>query len=190
MAETQKIYADWADTYEDDVLGAGYATPSRIAHALADAGADLTAPVLDFGCGTGLSGIALGAVGFTTVDGTDVSPKMLEHARTKNVYRTLWLGDPEQPPEILTEQYRAVTATGVISLGAAPPEMLRTLLDAMDPGGFLCLSYNDATLADTNYINALDGVLNDGTVTELSRQYGPHLPDKQMGSTVYVLQKT
>lgn len=190
VAETQKIYAEWAETYDDDILGAGYATPLRIAQALIDAGADTSAPILDFGCGTGLSGLALGAVGFTTIDGTDVSAEMLQRAQVKDVYRKLWLGNPEQPLEIPAGHYKAVTATGVISLGAAPPTMLRTLLNAMDAGGFLSLSYNDATLADDSYINALNDVLNDGTVTELSREYGPHLPGKQMGSTVYVLQKS
>ena len=66
--ETKALYTDWAKTYDSDVTGAGYATPGRVARALAEV-ADLTAPLLDFGCGTGLSGVALAAEGFTAIDG-------------------------------------------------------------------------------------------------------------------------
>jgi hypothetical protein len=72
--ETRALYTDWAATYDADVTGAGYATPKRLAEALAAHVPDPTAPLLDFGCGTGLSGRALHAAGFTTLDGTDITP--------------------------------------------------------------------------------------------------------------------
>ena len=78
--DSQKLYADWADTYEADVAAYGYATPARIARALAPHLPDTSAPILDFGCGTGLSGQALAAAGFTTIDGTDISAEMRAQA--------------------------------------------------------------------------------------------------------------
>ena len=58
----------------------GYATPPRVAMALRLAGANVEKGVLDYGCGTGLSGMALAAVGFQVIDGTDISPEMLSQA--------------------------------------------------------------------------------------------------------------
>jgi hypothetical protein len=43
-----------------------------------------------------------------------------------------------------------------VSLGAAPASTLATLLDALAPGGHFGFSYNDATLADPAYMEALD----------------------------------
>ncbi|MDH3453013.1 MAG: methyltransferase domain-containing protein, partial [Gammaproteobacteria bacterium] len=76
----------------------GYVTPGRCAQALADLAPDKSAPLLDLGCGTGLSGEALRAAGFATLDGTDFSEEMLTLARAKpGLYRNLILGDLNNP---------------------------------------------------------------------------------------------
>jgi len=188
VAETQELYADWADTYEADVNRMHYATPGRIAAALAMQSKDMSAPVLDFGCGTGLSGDALAQVGFTTVDGTDISPEMLEQAKAKPAYRAVWLSAPEEIG-IERGKYAAITATGVISLGAAPPETLTDLLEILSPGGLLAFSYNDPTLEEASYIAALDQVQDDGKAELLFREHGPHLSEKVTGSDVIVLRR-
>jgi predicted TPR repeat methyltransferase len=185
VEETRAIYSDWADSYDADVTGAGYETPGRIAAALAEASPDLTAPILDFGCGTGLSGLALAQAGFTTLDGTDITPEMVEVARGRGLYRDLTVSEPGAAPP---PGYAAITATGVVSLGAAPPETLALLLGALSPGALLALSYNDATMADTRYTEALSEAVSDSAEL-ISEAYGPHLRAKDMGSTVYVLRK-
>jgi predicted TPR repeat methyltransferase len=182
--ETRALYTDWAATYDADVTQAGYVTPTRLAEALAEHVPDRAAPVLDFGCGTGLSGQALKSAGFTTLDGTDITPGMLEKAKTLGLYRKLWPSDPgEAPPP----GYATIAAIGVVSLGAAPAGTLATLLDALAPGGHLGFSYNDATLADAAYMDALAAA--QARADLLHDAYGPHLPGKDMGSRVYVLRK-
>lgn len=186
VAETRAIYADWADSYEADVIGAGYQTPGRIAEALADV-ADTTLPVLDFGCGTGLSGLALKHAGFEMLHGTDISPEMLAEAEAKGIYGKIWLSEPGDIG-ISPGTYGTIAAMGVVSLGAAPPETLAELLDLLSPGGLLALSYNDATLASTDYLEAMDHAIS-GPASLVSESYGPHLTGKNMGSKVYVLRK-
>lgn len=190
VEDTQKLYAEWAETYEKDVREMGYATPGRIASALRDAGADTAAPVLDFGCGTGLSGIALRSAGFAVIDGMDISPEMIAKADAKGAYRQLWQVDPGTMGDVARGDYRTITATGVVSLGAAPPETLDMLLDALEPGGLLALSYNDATLEDTAYTGKLAEVLAAARAELAFEEHGPHLTAKDMSSTVYVLKKT
>ncbi|MBT8474194.1 MAG: methyltransferase domain-containing protein [Rhodobacteraceae bacterium] len=188
--DTLKVYADWADRYEDDVREMGYVTPARIAMALRQSGANTAKPVLDFGCGTGLSGLALKAVGFAAVDGTDVSPEMLARAEEKGVYQHLWLSTPGDMGHVKSGTYSIITATGVISLGAAPPETLDMLLGVLAPGGLLALSYNDATLEDAAYTGRLAGILAAGGTELLFEEHGAHLTSKGMNATVYILQKT
>ncbi|MGR3468515.1 MAG: class I SAM-dependent DNA methyltransferase, partial [Shimia sp.] len=62
VSETQDVYTRWAGTYDAEVGGGGYQTPARIAAALREH-ARSDALVLDYGCGTGLSGAALAEAG-------------------------------------------------------------------------------------------------------------------------------
>ncbi|MBL4626550.1 MAG: methyltransferase domain-containing protein [Roseicyclus sp.] len=180
--ETRAIYRDWAATYDADVQGAGYATPGRIARALAEAAPDKTAPVLDFGCGTGLSGMALAAQGFTHIDGTDITPEMLEKSAATGAYRNTWASQPGDAPR---NGYAIITAIGVVSLGAAPANTLDVLCNALPQGGLLAFSYNDATLADTSYMDALKAAQSGADL--IHESYGDHLPGKAMKSTIYIL---
>jgi len=88
-SSTRTLYDAWSDSYEAEVGSQGYALPPRCAAALAKFTDDLSAPILDFGCGTGLSGLAFKDAGFTTIDGHDLSADMLEEANNKGVYRKL-----------------------------------------------------------------------------------------------------
>jgi predicted TPR repeat methyltransferase len=188
VAETLQVYADWAKDYDADVLASGYATPTRAATALAEFVAP-DAPILDFGCGTGLSGKALRAAGLTTFDGTDISTEMLALAQGQNLYRRIWQSNPGVL-DVIAGAYTAILACGVVSLGAAPPETLDLLIDKLGRGGHLAFSYNDPTLADPAFTGHLARLIANGGVNEIYRAHGPHLPQKGMGSDVIILRKT
>ena len=186
VEETLALYRDWSSTYDEDVLSSGYVTPTRAAIALAPL-VDLTAPILDFGCGTGLSGLALRDAGFTAIDGTDITPEMLALARTKKIYRRLWQSEAGDIG-VTSGAYNTILAAGVVSLGAAPPETLRRLIGILPTGGHLAFSYNDPTLQDPAYNDELDAIVAEGHGI-VFRDHGPHLPEKGMGSDVIILRK-
>lgn len=182
------VYADWASTYDDEVHARGYKTPDRIAAALALHLSDEARPVLDFGCGTGLSGAALRLAGIKPLHGTDIVAEMIDQARPSGLYDQLWVSDPGAL-DARPGQYRAVVATGVISLGAAPPETMDLLIGALAQGDLLAMSFNDPSLADGRYDARLDQHIADGRVRVLFREHGPHLSDVDMGSDVIVLRR-
>lgn len=187
IEETLALYRDWSGTYDADLLASGYATPTRAATALAPL-TDPTAPILDFGCGTGLSGLALRDAGFTTIDGTDITVEMLELAKAKDIYREIWLSAPGKL-DVSTKGYSAILAAGVVSLGAAPPETLDLLLASLPAGGHLAFSFNDPTLADPGFTGHLEQLVGTGGHQIVFRDHGPHLPEKGMGSDVIILRK-
>ncbi|CAM9969725.1 MAG: methyltransferase type 11 [Mameliella sp.] len=184
--ETRDLYDAWAATYEQSVEGEGYATPKRCAEALHATLGQPDAPVLDFGCGTGLSGIALRLAGFSTLDGVDLSPGMLEQAREKDIYRNL---TPIRPDDPVPAGYAAIAAIGVIGAGAAPLAALDRIFDALAPGAQCVFSFNDHTLEDPSFEALVDRRIAEGHVRQLFREHGAHLPGKNMKSTVYVIEK-
>lgn len=183
------LYDDWAETYDADVIENGYVTPKRCAAALAMHLPTRDAPILDFACGTGLSGEAIAAHGFTVIDGVDLSDAMLKTARKRNIYRSLFKADPDQAPSIAPGDYTAITAIGAISPGAAPASYFDKLLSCLVPGGLIVLSYNDHTLADRDYTSRLENALNNENVRERFREHGDHIVKLGSKSTVYVLEK-
>lgn len=187
--ETRTLYDAWAASYDDEVTGKGYATPGRIAEALSERIWDKNIPILDYGCGTGLSGLALKLAGFLQVDGADLSSEMLAIATDKKIYRKLWQVEPGEAIPGTAGDYAAVVATGVIGVGAAPAETFDLLAAALAPGGLFALSLNDHALAEPQYEERIDTALNAGSVRLLFKEYGPHLPGIDLRSTVFVLEK-
>lgn len=185
--ETRALYDDWANSYDAAVGAEGYATPGRCAAALHAVIPDADLPILDFGCGTGLSGLALRLAGFTTIDGVDLSDGMLDIARDKDLYRSLTRIEPDSA---VPGGYAAIAAIGVIGAGAAPLVALDRIFDALAPGGKCVFSFNDHTLQDPAFENRVDAVIAEGRFRELFREHGEHLPGKNMKSTVYVIEKT
>ena len=188
--EIQNLYDTWAGTYEAEIAENGYVTPGRCAKALRDCSRDPDAPILDFGCGTGLSGMALRSVGFTTLDGVDISRKMLALADEKTIYRRLKLIKAGTPLACTPGDYAAVSAIGVIGTGAAPITVFDTLMSALGSGGLLVFSFNDHTLAEPEYAGRIKRALETGEARERFREHGEHLRGLGLGSTVYVLEKT
>jgi predicted TPR repeat methyltransferase len=187
--ETRALYDDWSRSYEAEVGKHGYATPGRCAEALAKYMSNLSLPVLDFGCGTGLSGLALKLAGFQTLDGFDLSEDMLEQARAKNTYRTLQQIEASADLPFAPGTYAAIAAIGVIGAGAAPISTLDTLMTALGKGGLLVLSLNDHALSDRANEARICEWTDCGAARLLFREYGPHLPGINLKSNVYVLEK-
>lgn len=180
-------YDKWADTYEAEVARNAYATPARCAEALAATGVEKDTPILDFACGTGLSGEALKDAGFSVIDGMDISNEMLEKARAKGLYRTLTKVASDAPPPVIQNAYRIITAIGAIGPGAAPADVISPLLQALPSGGLFVISLNDVALQQPEFLTALANIRD---ITQISCARGPHLPGIDVQSTVYVYAKT
>ncbi|MGG7566345.1 class I SAM-dependent DNA methyltransferase [Rhodovulum sp. DZ06] len=187
--DARKLYADWAEGYEAEMRENGYAAPARCAEALARVMTDTSAPVLDLGCGTGLSGAALIEAGFSVVDGTDFSSEMLEVARRKGIYRNLMQGDLENPLQAEKGDYSAISAIGVFSPGHAPAELIDQAVALLPRGGCMVFTLNDHALADGSYTGRVRELVDTGWAMLRVKEKGPHMPGAGIEAEVYVLQK-
>ena len=83
-------YADHFDHHLQDVLR--YRTPELLVAALRKFGVGDACDTIDLGCGTGLCGPLLKSLSRSLV-GVDLSPKMLDKARQREVYDQMACGD-------------------------------------------------------------------------------------------------
>ena len=179
------FYDDWSDSYDDEITANGYATPGRCAEALVRLATPFDTRILDFGCGTGVSGQAFRDAGFSALDGVDLSSEMLAQARGKNLYDRLLQIEAGAD---LPAGYDLIAAVGVIGVGAAPPEAFDTVMAALEPGGRFVFSFNDHALEQPEFPAKLSQHLTDGARI-LFEEYGPHLPKIDINSTVYIIEK-
>ncbi len=189
VEDTQDFYADWAATYDAEVAEHGYVTPGRCGKALARFAQNKNAPLLDVGCGTGLSGSALAKSGFDTIDGCDLTPEMLSKAKELNLYRRLWQSDPDSDLDYAAGDYKLFAAIGVIGAGAARLGLFHEIIAKMLSGDLFVFSFNDHTLEHPEYEGALMDCLDCGACQLLFKEYGEHLINVGMKSRVYVLRK-
>lgn len=187
--DSRELYASWASTYDNEVQKNGYVTPERVAKALKDIVTNQSEVILDYGCGTGLSGFALQAVGFTNIDGLDVSREMVTLAEKKSIYKKLTVFDPSTKIPVHADQYKIITAIGVIGAGAAPLEVFDNLFSLLPPSGLFAFSFNDHTLSDPNYEEKVNQCLSSGQAIILHKSYGNHLPKANLKSNIYILKK-
>jgi predicted TPR repeat methyltransferase len=146
--QSAAIYDGWAEEYEEHMRGSGYSHPAMVAAMLArhqPPGAD---PVLDAGCGTGIMGEILTALGYSHIAGLDASKGMLAHAATKDIYRDLRHGLLGQPLDYADDAFAATVASGVFTQGHAPLDGLDELVRATRPGGHIVFSISRVYLGE------------------------------------------
>jgi len=96
--------------------------------------------ILDLGCGTGLTGAAFADIA-RRIDGVDLSPRMVEQARARGVYKTLTLADLETA---LAEEGRSydliLAADTLVYVGDIAP-VFRGARRRLKAGGFLLATF-------------------------------------------------
>lgn len=187
--DTRRLYDRHATGYDAEVRASGYVSPRRSAEALAGLLADRATPILDLGCGTGLSGEAFRDAGFTVLDGTDFSAEMLAVAEGKGIYRRLTKGDLHEPIPAAPGAYSVIAAIGVFSPGHAPAEMIDTVLDLLPPGGLFVFTLNDHALEEQVYEARTTAAVEGGRAEIAFNEYGEHLTARAIGSRIYVLKR-
>jgi predicted TPR repeat methyltransferase len=100
----QQLYRKFSTFYESNMVDTlDYQAPERLGEAIqAVLGDKGGLKILDLGCGTGLSGLRLRSRA-VQLTGVDLSPEMVEHARSREIYDSLsvaeitqWLADCQE----------------------------------------------------------------------------------------------
>lgn len=190
LDETMELYDDWAAEYDQTVQEHGYQTPRRCAEALMRHYPNKAISILDIGCGTGLSGLALHQLGYHNITGSDLNAAMLARAgRLSGVYQELMLAKQDNPFDFEQGRFEVITAMGVIARNHAPPETILDVMNKLAPGGVFIFSLNDDTLKEAAYPDRVDQLLEQNIARCIEDIHGPHMTKLEMGSRVIVLEK-
>ena len=178
-----EVYDCWADTYEDYVNGLNYLGPSNLAKEVFDyfdqSGKD-NFKLLDFGCGTGLVGLEISKLFagkyFFTIDGIDISEKMIQHSRDKNIYRQIWQLDLFK--EVLPQQYQydIIVSSGVFLEGHVSFKMVDILLNSIKPFGVMFFTLRES-FREKNKEEYVKYVTNNNRIEILHESSITYLPD-------------
>lgn len=126
-----------AAVYESRLVdGMGYLAPDAVA-VVAERLLPRDAHILDAGAGTGLLGVSLARMGFTRLDGLDLSPGMLAEARRKGVYGDLRQSRLGDPLDYESGTFDGVVSSGVLTVGHAHASSLDELVRITRPGGLV-----------------------------------------------------
>lgn len=160
--EIHAAYQDWAETYDAETLAKGFWLPAICAGYMARHVDRDDGPILDAGCGTGLVGAALSALGFARIDGIDLSPAMLERARMRGVYTGLSVQELGRPIPVADASYAAFGCFGSFGPGHAPPDSLDELVRITRAGGMGLFNVIEASSADQGFDARIAGLAEAG----------------------------
>jgi predicted TPR repeat methyltransferase len=159
--ELAEAYRQWAVTYDAETLSIGYYLPFQITAWVARYVRAGEGPLLDAGCGTGLSGPALNALGYDDLVGLDLSDDMLKLAGSRGVYKELRQAELGKTLPWQDGHFRAFFSTGVFTIAHAPASALRELVRITRCGGHAIFTVRDVVLESGGF---------DAVNTDLERQ--------------------
>jgi predicted TPR repeat methyltransferase len=155
--DNRRIYSAWAETYDKTFAqDMDYRMPAVIAELYRQSGG--AGNILDIGAGTGLVAKFLCDFGIGPIDGTDISPEMLEVAGKKRLYRRLFEGDVTQRLDVPDGSYDGVVSSGTFTLGHVGPEAIDELLRVAAPGARFALSINAKHYEKAGFKAKLDSI--------------------------------
>ena len=156
VEQQQEAYDDWAVNYEADLCSMGYRIPSMITAAFVRFVPPGTSPILDAGCGGGIQAEPLAMLGYGPIVGIDLSPGMLEVARSKNLYAELKTAILGETLDFADNQFGAVISSGTITPKHAPPHSFEELVRVAKANAPIIFSLRDDPLQEPEYPAMLD----------------------------------
>lgn len=172
----RSIYDEWAENYDKELADEAqeYVAPALagayLLQALKTPSINDGLEILDAGCGTGLVGAHLSAIGAKKVDGIDLSPGMLELAGKTKSYRNLQTADLTARLAFEDNTYDALTCIGTLTQGHVGPEPLHEFVRIVKKGGFIVVTILDAIFAKGGYEAVVQGLVEAGKVDIVAAQ--------------------
>ena len=188
--DTKAHYANWATVYDEEIgQEGGYAQPTRCAAGMREHVSPDGRMVLDAGCGTGLSGQALKAAGYSNIHGCDFSEEMLERAGKKGIYGNLFHCDINEGIPGPESFYDGVACVSLFSFGHVHPDALEHILRVVKVNGVIVMGMNEKYFEEGTLQRKIERLERQAKAEELTREFGQHLVRKGVRGWVVTLRR-
>ena len=179
-----KLYKVWASSYDDDFAKKNdYRSPVLISNYYDKYSNKNDVPVLDVGAGTGLIAEVMNKKNTIDIDAIDISPEMLESAKSKNCYNKLLEADLTKNLDIDNNYYGAIVSAGTFTHGHIGPNALDELLRVTKPSGLFVITIHSKVYVNQNFEQKFQDI--NEQITDLTfheeKAYGNN-PDKDHGN--------
>ena len=184
-----KLYKVWASSYDDDFAKKNdYRSPVLISNYYDKYSNKNDVPILDVGAGTGLIAEVMNKKNTIDIDAIDISPEMLESAKSKNCYNKLIEADLTKNLDIHNNYYGAIVSAGTFTHGHIGPNALDELLRVTKPSGLFVITIHSKVYVNQNFEQKFQDI--NEQITDLTfheeKAYGNN-PDKDHGNdTVFI----
>lgn len=191
--ETKALYRDWANTYDETMLGGlSYLTPNKTAQLFAEAVGDKEVKILDVGSGTGLAGENLTELGYTKIDALDYSSAMLGVAAArmmneKPVYENCIKADLNQSLELKSDTYEAIICTGLFTHAHVGPDCLPELFRVLKPNSFFATTVHKDIWVSGGFEKVVAALENQGVLKTCSKRMGKFFETDEEPQGWYIL---
>lgn len=148
----ERDYDTFAETgtYDETFAEWDYVGPETAA-AIVRNYVPLSSKILDAACGSGLTGTALSNLGYTDIDGIDISRALLKLAEKTGVYSSLRKVDMQTVPLPINDDfYDAVNFIGALTYFETN-DILKELCRIVRPKGYIVFSQRDDIMRERNY---------------------------------------
>jgi SAM-dependent methyltransferase len=160
--ELRQAYAAWSSSYDRETAAMGYCLPFVGPGWLARHVAKGAGPILDAGCGTGLAGPYLRALGYDRIEGLDLSAEMLVLAGRRSAYSCLAQAQLGQDLPWPDGYFAAFLCTGVFTTGHAPASGLDELVRITRRRGHAVFTVRETILEEGGFSEKLHDLQREG----------------------------
>ncbi|HCG90605.1 MAG TPA: class I SAM-dependent methyltransferase [Dehalococcoidia bacterium] len=166
--EIESKYDTWSGDYDSDLGGITYLLPMKTAEILAKH-LNASAVILDAGAGTGLFGEEIHRAGFKNLTAIDLSEKMLDMARAKNVYKDVRKMKLGERLDFSDSTFDAVSLVGVFALGHAKPSSLDEIIRICKTDGIIIFSINKNAYYELGFKNKVEALEHKGSLIQIEK---------------------
>jgi predicted TPR repeat methyltransferase len=160
-AQLRERYDVWAADYDSDLDDLQWSAPQAGAERCAHF-AKPDAEILDAGCGTGLVGVSLAALGHSRLVGFDLSTGMLERSAARGVYSELIQGSLLDRLPFDDGRFGSVVSVGVFTLGHVDGSAFAELARVTAPGGHVSFTFRDDAVDRLGYRDEQQRLIDSG----------------------------
>ena len=153
--KVKKYYDDWSENYDKTLKKWNYKAPKKVISYLKKFDEIKPKKILDIACGTGLfAEEILKIYPKISIDGIDISKKILNHAKSKKIYNNLKCCNFDK--NFFTQyKYDLISCIGAMTYSKDPGKLIMKQVNRLKKSGFFIFTHRVDLWKKQNFLQIL-----------------------------------